>query len=264
MIISANKWEHDVQGYLNICNITDSTPRKQLRDFAAGVNDLGLWNNMVCWPLRSTQNAGTGTTAYSLGGLGTFNGTLTNGPTWGGDGLDINAASSHSVTVNPSPFTDFANGHSVFSVFNPTGPNPSSSTSALQWVLTHSANLARFGQLGTGSTNSVVTTYQKSVGIAVSGNAAYSLYKDRFGFYGYNASASEVTYKSFGGTMAHSAVAAFNATLSGGLSITATQDGRNTLALLMVTTPQFNLSGSLQTSLESLYKSTLGIGLSLP
>lgn len=42
---------------------------------------------MVCWPLRSSQNAGTGTTAYSLGGLGTFNGTLTNGPTWGSAGI---------------------------------------------------------------------------------------------------------------------------------------------------------------------------------
>jgi hypothetical protein len=93
MIISANKWEHDVQGYLNICNITDSTPRKQIRDFAAGVNDLGLWNSMVCWPLRSSQNAGTGTTAFSLGGLGTFNGTLTNGPTWGADGMTFAGSS---------------------------------------------------------------------------------------------------------------------------------------------------------------------------
>jgi hypothetical protein len=92
MIISANKWEHDVQGYLNICNITDSTPRKQIRDFAAGVNDLGLWNSMVCWPLRSSQNVGTGTTAYSLGGLGAYNGTLVNGPSWGTDGIDFDGS----------------------------------------------------------------------------------------------------------------------------------------------------------------------------
>jgi hypothetical protein len=58
-----------------------------LSAFVKGVKELGLWSNMVCWPLRSSQNAGTGTTAYSLGGLGTFNGTLTNGPTWGADGI---------------------------------------------------------------------------------------------------------------------------------------------------------------------------------
>ena len=93
MTITPNKWELDVQGYLNVCNITDATPRKQIRDFSAGVNDLGLWNSMVCWPLRSSQNYGSGTTAYSLGGLGTFNGTLVNGPSWGVDGVTFDAVS---------------------------------------------------------------------------------------------------------------------------------------------------------------------------
>jgi hypothetical protein len=99
MIRSANKWEHDVQGYLNICNITDITPRKQIRDFAAGVNDLGLWNSMVCWPLRSSQNAASGDIMYSLGGLGTFNGTMVNGPTRGADGMVFDAASSQEINI---------------------------------------------------------------------------------------------------------------------------------------------------------------------
>jgi hypothetical protein len=63
------------------------------------VKDLGLWESMVCWPLRSEQNAGTGTTAYSLGGLGTFNGTLTNGPTWGADGVNFNALTAQIVAT---------------------------------------------------------------------------------------------------------------------------------------------------------------------
>ena len=71
-----------------------------LSAFVKGVKDLGLWNNMVCWPLRSSQNAGTGTTAYSLGGLGTFNGTLVNGPTWGVDGVNLTAASNHYISAN--------------------------------------------------------------------------------------------------------------------------------------------------------------------
>jgi hypothetical protein len=70
-----------------------------ISDFAKGVKRLGLWNNMVCWPLRSTQNAGTGTTAYSLGGLGTFNGTLVNGPTWGADGVVFVSGSSQAITL---------------------------------------------------------------------------------------------------------------------------------------------------------------------
>jgi hypothetical protein len=47
---------------------------------------------MVCWPLRSSQNAGTGTTAYSLGGVGTYNGSLVNGPTWGPNGVQSGGA----------------------------------------------------------------------------------------------------------------------------------------------------------------------------
>lgn len=77
-----------------------------LSAFVKGVKELGLWNNMVCWPLRSSQNAGTGTTVYSLGGLGTFNGTLVNGPTWGADALDFAANTSAlttSVSVAASP-----------------------------------------------------------------------------------------------------------------------------------------------------------------
>ena len=104
MTISPNKWELDVQGYLNVCNITAATPRKQIRDFSAGVNDLGLWNSMVCWPLRSSQNYGSGTTAFSLGGLGTYNGTLVNGPTFEAAGLQLDGTNDY-MNTNLTPST---------------------------------------------------------------------------------------------------------------------------------------------------------------
>jgi hypothetical protein len=63
--------------------------------FVRGVKDLGLWNSMVCWPLRSTQNAGTGTTAYSLGGLGAFNGTLVGGPAWDPAGIVLDGTDDY-------------------------------------------------------------------------------------------------------------------------------------------------------------------------
>jgi hypothetical protein len=88
-LFSSRKWQLDTQAYLNTCNISSALPRQQIRDFAKGVNDLGLWDSMVCWPLRSTQNYGSGTTAFSLGGLGSYNGTLTGGPVWAADGKGI-------------------------------------------------------------------------------------------------------------------------------------------------------------------------------
>jgi hypothetical protein len=80
-----------------------------LSAFVKGVKELGLWSNMVCWPLRSSQNAGTGTTAYSLGGLGTFNGTLTNGPTWGANGLTVSGHNQGvEITVTPTSMPEIA------------------------------------------------------------------------------------------------------------------------------------------------------------
>jgi hypothetical protein len=88
---------------------------------------LGLWNNMVCWPLRSTQNAGTGTTAYSLGGLGTFNGTLVNGPTWGTDGITMLGASSHYIDIGDNATLQRSSEVGLALVFSPSSVNNFSS-----------------------------------------------------------------------------------------------------------------------------------------
>jgi len=70
---------------------------------------------MVCWLLRSTQNAGTGTTAYSLGGLGTYDGTLTNGPTWGADGVVFDGVNDFIAT---SLGNVYSSGISILAGFN--------------------------------------------------------------------------------------------------------------------------------------------------
>jgi hypothetical protein len=59
-----------------VTSLADS--RRLISDFVKGIKSLGLWNSMVCWPLRSSQNASTTLTARSLGGLGTFDGNLVN------------------------------------------------------------------------------------------------------------------------------------------------------------------------------------------
>lgn len=116
MTISPNKWELDTQAYLNVCNITAATPRKQLRDFAYGVDELGMWNSMVCWPLRSSQNAATGDTMFSLGGLGTFDGTMTNGPVRGADGMEFPRATATHISATRPVGSAAADEYSIFSV----------------------------------------------------------------------------------------------------------------------------------------------------
>jgi hypothetical protein len=75
----------DAVAYIGKVGITDVVAQNAINDFVLGIKNLGLWSSMVCWPLRSTQNSESGTTIYSLGGLGTFNGTLVNSPTRASD-----------------------------------------------------------------------------------------------------------------------------------------------------------------------------------
>ena len=92
-------YDPDALAYVQASGATDID---NINAFVIGVKALGLWDSMVCWPLRSAQNAGTGSTAYSLGGLGTYNGTLVNGPTWGADGVTFASASTQRIDISTS------------------------------------------------------------------------------------------------------------------------------------------------------------------
>ena len=72
---------------------------RQLNQFVISIKKMKLWYNMVCWPLRANQNAGTGLIAYSLGGLTTQNGTLTNGPIWANNGIVFDGTNDY-ITIS--------------------------------------------------------------------------------------------------------------------------------------------------------------------
>jgi len=98
-------FDGDAAAYFDRAGVTDATAKQQINAFVVGVKALSLFNNMVCWTLRSAQNKGSGTTAYSLGGLGTYNGTLTNGPTWGTDGIVFDGTNDYIPTTLTSGFS---------------------------------------------------------------------------------------------------------------------------------------------------------------
>jgi hypothetical protein len=58
------------------------------------VKAQGLWDAFRLYPFENRTNAGTGATAYGLGGLTSNEMTLTNGPTWGASGLAFASGSS--------------------------------------------------------------------------------------------------------------------------------------------------------------------------
>ena len=97
------QYDPNAVAYFTTANITDPTAKQQINSFVKGVKSLGLWNSMVCWPLRSSQNAGGGATAYSLGGLGSYDAAFagSSAPTWGANGTTFATGGTNYMT-----FTD--------------------------------------------------------------------------------------------------------------------------------------------------------------
>jgi hypothetical protein len=108
-------YDADALTYFTNTGITDLTARRQINDFVVGVKALGAWSTMVCWPMRSSQN-GTGATVYSLGGGGTFNGTMAAGATWGSEGIIFNGSTGRVSTA----LTSITSDHTSMSIFKQT------------------------------------------------------------------------------------------------------------------------------------------------
>ena len=125
----------DADRYFQRATVRDAIGRFEVCLFVRGMKTLGLWQNMVSWPMRSYQNAGTGSTVYSLGGLGVYDGSMVNSPTWGANGVNFIPSSYINAVNYPNyPYTGEGGfGLSIFSVVNPLGwlPNSTSRNLAL-------------------------------------------------------------------------------------------------------------------------------------
>jgi hypothetical protein len=95
---------NDVDGdaYLARAGVTNPLGRCEVLWFTRGVKALDLWRSMVCWPMRNYQNIGTASTVYSIGGLGVFNGTMINAPTWGINGINFDGIDDRITLPNNS------------------------------------------------------------------------------------------------------------------------------------------------------------------
>lgn len=264
-------FDPDALAYFTTAGITDNTAKTQINGFVKGIKDLGLWSSMVSWPLRSSQNAGTGTTAYSLGGLGTYNGTLVNSPSWTTDGIDHTAASSQTTSF---PIDVVPYGATGFSLY--FAGKPKTGTQGFSMIFGQEGGAALYsnGMIRLGSTANA----QIQINVNYSGGTAVRAI-----------SANAVnTFNSFGATVSPSSVGlVFNAATnfsapSGTYNSlnegTITADTIQTASRGPFTTSKVyadlissfglfttsSLNASQFSSLISLYKSTLGEGLGLP
>ena len=230
-------------------------PRSQIDSFVRGVKDLGLWNNILFWPLRSYQNANSALIAYSLGGLGTFNGALSGMTTsqWRSSGLALDG-------VNDQILTSFTgSGSSAFCGYvgncqqsgsasnkgNMFGATNSSAT-AIYWLNPRSGYGAefRYGQSNTNTNDNKLGGHHFWSTRGVSGSATRG-YID--GSLVTTAGTASSTPSPLSQTPALT-IGRFTGGFAG------------SLAFAVVTTSDV----SSPSSLYNLYKTTLGQGLGLP
>ena len=219
----------------SFCQTSGATDRAAINFFVKQIKNLGLWSSMVCWPLRSAQNAGTGSTAYSLGGLGTYNGTLVNGPTWGADGVDMNGL-DRKITTTAS--ANQAN--TIFSVQSMT--NEAISQVAYDGTLRQHLYRSAGGSL-TGFAGSVVSLGAFTVDQMFSMQLEFNGASGSSSFNG----AAKIT-RNFGASdLSNFRMGAPNISQKGTLMAFAAIIDQGSISLL-----------------HSIYKSTLGQGLGLP
>ena len=107
------QYDSDTWEYIQRAGVTNQTARLQLSAFVSGLKNLGIWDNTACWIMRNAYNMGTGNTVYSLGGLGTYNGSLSasgatayspatgsNYPVWNSSGIAFDGTNGFTVLLS--------------------------------------------------------------------------------------------------------------------------------------------------------------------
>jgi hypothetical protein len=244
------------------CQASGAQDRAAINFFVKGIKRLGLWDDMVCWPLRSAQNAGTGSTAYSLGGLGAYNGTLVNGPTWGADGVAANGI-DQTIGTSYTPPSLIDSDMSCCAAFTLSGKN---NNSALAGNRSNGFTFAGFwGNNNTSALTWVVTGTQASVA-----NPSVSIGVPAFyhGLSGARASNTQA-YSEVGiNDNARESNTVNQPTFGGQKAVTLFEDGNGanrfegTAAWIALF--EGAVAKSQSDSIFALYKSTLGQGLALP
>jgi len=257
-------FDADAVAYFNRASVTDATAKGQINAFVKGVKTLGLWSNMVCWPLRSAQNVGTGTTVYSLGGYGINNGTMNGTISWETDGIIYpNDSTFKFITTGFTMAYDAANSSFAVGALTAT-------SSANRRYIGSSTQSATPLNAGVDANTTLLSSISSFSGVVFTQvNFAGSPNLNTFNWLGASANYATSTdnfnaqlNSAFGTVSRNSSGAGKNALhIGGGQLITDTFTGTMAFASYFPTT---DVSQANKLLLYNLYKTTLGTGLGLP
>jgi hypothetical protein len=116
---SRRRIDLDIAAFAAASGATDLTGVDALAKY---IKSQSLWNNFRCFPMKSAQNAGAGSTVFGFGGLTSNSGTIKNGPDWNAGGISLNGTSQY------IEFDDFISGGHlcVFSRITASSATPAS------------------------------------------------------------------------------------------------------------------------------------------
>ena len=245
---------------------------RQLNQFVISIKKMGLWYNMICWPLKANQNAGSGTIAYSLGGFGILNGTLISNPTWGPTGIILNDQNQYislsGASINAGNFTSLSvlstiasnNSTNLFGLFQYLPTNPTRGPVYTIYGPTGNG-VMRIGSLTGGAGyrekgNQNVTNVGIGFYYAAAGLSDLSDPVNSTGFVQLNSTRN--TTSSGSGTLPYT----FNSNLYWLFGFQGSI--RNEIASFQAWFSGISLTQSQLLQIQNLYKSTLGEGLGLP
>ena len=102
-----------------------TTDVSDIDNFIKGLKQFNLWQNSICFLMRSQHNIGTGNTILSLGGEQNVIGSLVNSPTWGSDGITFSGTNYITALLSKTIQTSEL---SIASVASSVGPQPGYTT----------------------------------------------------------------------------------------------------------------------------------------
>ena len=243
-------------------------------DFVKGLKILNLWGNVIFWPLRANQNAGSGNIVYSLGGLtggSRLDGTLISNPIWHTHGIILNDPNQYislsGASINADAFTSLSilstitsnGGSNLFGLFQYLPINPTRGPVYSIYAPNGGNGVLNFNSL-TGSSRSKGNHFVANAGIgfyyASAGVSNLSDPVNSTGFVQLNSTRN--TTSSGSGTLPYT----FNSNLYWLFGFQGSV--RNEIASFQIWFSGKLLTQSEILQLQNLYKSTLGKGLGLP
>ena len=134
----------DVVAFATESGATDLTG---LNDLVVYLKAQSLYSDFAIYPMKSAQNAGSGSTVYSLGGLTTVDAEIAGGAPWTASGIDLNGTSHYltSSVTGSSAWTEFSAGSRI------SPDNASAADAAFVFVATGDVSPNRFTYLGNGT-----------------------------------------------------------------------------------------------------------------